>query len=244
MAASAVISLLLVVLPLGASDDQLVLGNKLSPGTTIVSDGGDFALGFFSPSNSTPARLYLGIWVSSGYLGNTSAVVYLAVVDTDDESYVALTLSDGAPHTRYVMTHTGRLELMSWSATSSQWDTLDRLPSYECSRYGQCGPFGYCDNTVPASACEYLAGFEPASPEEWSSGRFAQGCRRKEELRCGVGDGDDGFLAVSVMKAPDSFVVVGNIVAGNGVDAAHSRVRIESGSMSFDGWVRIQFDGY
>ncbi|CAL5063002.1 unnamed protein product [Urochloa decumbens] len=54
--------LLLLLLPFISSDDCLVPGQLLTPNETLISDGGHFALGFFSPSNSTPAKLYLGIW--------------------------------------------------------------------------------------------------------------------------------------------------------------------------------------
>ncbi|KAM0900875.1 hypothetical protein ACQ4PT_020345 [Festuca glaucescens] len=365
MAAAGIASLLLllVVLPLSTSDDSLVVGRPLSPGATIVSDGGAFELGFFSPSNSVPASQYLGIWysgiteltvvwvanrespaitgrpiltltnasslvlsdennghvlwatdtvapdvgagsavavltdagnlelrspnntvlwqsfddptdtflpgmrvrtasehgrgggfdflvswkgpgdpspgqfaygvdpvtslqlftwngtrplwrsgawtgfrVNSEYVANINTIIYLAVVDTTTESYMAFTLSPGAPRTRYVMAHSGIFELQSW--TSDRWDTLGRWPPHECSRYGHCGAFGYCDNTAEAPSCHCLAGFDPASPEEWRRGSFAQGCRRKEELRCGAGE--DTFLPVPLMKAPDRFMVVEN----------------------------------
>ncbi|XP_048559359.1 G-type lectin S-receptor-like serine/threonine-protein kinase B120 [Triticum urartu] len=43
------------------SDDQLTHAKPLSAGDTLISKGGDFALGFFSP-NSSSTSLYLGIW--------------------------------------------------------------------------------------------------------------------------------------------------------------------------------------
>ncbi|KAL5200968.1 hypothetical protein ABZP36_035322 [Zizania latifolia] len=49
-----------------SADDRLAIGGKaLSPGTTIVSDGGVFVMGFFSPSGFNSSELYLGIWYNN-----------------------------------------------------------------------------------------------------------------------------------------------------------------------------------
>uniref|UniRef100_K4A2F5 non-specific serine/threonine protein kinase n=1 Tax=Setaria italica TaxID=4555 RepID=K4A2F5_SETIT len=368
-----IVLLLSILLPSCASEDKLVVGKPLSPGDVIVSSDGAFALGFFSPSNSTPAKLYLGIWyngipkltvvwianretpiivtgrsassaptlaltntsnlvlsdaddgrlvwstnviagtagfsaplgaaepaatltnsgnlelrsangtmlwqsfdhpsdtflpdmrirvsrggragdrlvswkspgdpspggftygidpvtslqlftwngssplwrsgvwtgyrVASDFIEETGAVVLLTVLDLKDDASMSFDIRPPVTRTRYVMSYSGELVLQSWNNASLEWDELGVWPPHGCSRYGYCGAFGYCDNTVAAPTCKCLDGFAPASPEEWSSGRFSSGCRRKEELRCGDGD---GFLPLPAMKAPDRFVVVGN----------------------------------
>ncbi|KAM3316802.1 hypothetical protein ACQJBY_034769 [Aegilops geniculata] len=53
------------LVPLCASDNRLVSGKPLSPGSVLVSEDGVFALGFFSPSNSTKNHHYVGIWYNS-----------------------------------------------------------------------------------------------------------------------------------------------------------------------------------
>uniref|UniRef100_A0ACD5Z0P6 Uncharacterized protein n=1 Tax=Avena sativa TaxID=4498 RepID=A0ACD5Z0P6_AVESA len=48
-----------------ASDDRLLPGKPLSPGSVLVSKDGVFALGFFSPSNSTKNHSYVAIWYNN-----------------------------------------------------------------------------------------------------------------------------------------------------------------------------------
>ncbi|VAI20887.1 unnamed protein product [Triticum turgidum subsp. durum] len=374
------VALILLFLPLRASEDRLVPGERLSPGATIVSDDGAFALGFFSSSNSIPASLYLGIWYNgipeltvvwvanreipltnstssaptlsltntsnlvlsdgssgrvvwttdvadasssiaaaavlentgnlvvrspngtmlwqsfdhltdtflpemkirisyatrgtgirlvswkgpddpssgrfsyggdpdtllqlflwdgarplarrgpwTGYLvkgkhqyqqvnGSLSVIIYMAIVDNEEEIYTTYTVSAGAPRTRYVVTYSGDYQLQSWSTNSSSWVILAKWPSLECNRYGFCGPYGYCDQTAtPMPTCKCLDGFEPASTDEWAAGRFSAGCQRKEALHgCG-----DGFLALMEMKAPDKFMFAGGNMSTMEECAAH-----------------------
>ncbi|CAL5014691.1 unnamed protein product [Urochloa decumbens] len=53
--------LFLILSSLCQCNDQLTQAKPLSPGSTLISEGGVFALGFFSPANSSK-NLYIGIW--------------------------------------------------------------------------------------------------------------------------------------------------------------------------------------
>jgi len=181
----------------------------------MTSGGGDRLVSWKSPSDPSPGSFTYGldqvgngsrplwrstVWTgyrsSIHYMANISAHVYLGVNAGDGEIYMGFSVSDGVSRARYVMSYTGKLRVQSWNNASLRWDELIAWPPNECSRYGYCGPFGYCDNTdgggaaaAAVPACKCLDGFEPTSSEDWSRGNFSRGCRRRQALTCG-GDGD------------------------------------------------------
>ncbi|KAF7067235.1 hypothetical protein CFC21_073149 [Triticum aestivum] len=202
---------------------RMRLSHRTGKGDRIVSwkSPGDPAPGRFSygldPSTSLQLLMWNGtrpywrtpIWegyaVTSLYV-NAGTVIYTALVDTDEEISMALTVSDGAAPTRYLVTSSGRLQLLNWNGTLSAWVTAQSWPPSGCSTYSRCGAYGYCDVTAAPAACRCLDGFEPASTADWSAGRFEQGCQRKQALpQCG-GIGI-GFVAMPSMKVPDRFSI-------------------------------------
>lgn len=76
------ILLLLLVIRVCKSDDQLASARPLSPGDLLISKGGVFALGFFSPSGSnTSTSLYVAIWFH-GIPERSRTVVWVANRDS------------------------------------------------------------------------------------------------------------------------------------------------------------------
>ncbi|KAK3146931.1 hypothetical protein QOZ80_3BG0275300 [Eleusine coracana subsp. coracana] len=178
-----------------------------SPGSFIYGGDPDRIIQLVLWNGTRPVMRsapWTGYMVASQYQANSS-LVYVVFVSTKDEISLSYSLLDGAPHTMYVLTYSGEYQLRSWNRTKRDWAIIGTWPADVCSRYGHCGPNGYCDNTDSIPSCKCLDGFEPASLEEWSRGTFYQGCRRREMLRCG-----DGFLALTGMKTPDNFVHIGH----------------------------------
>uniref|UniRef100_A0A0E0ARK9 non-specific serine/threonine protein kinase n=1 Tax=Oryza glumipatula TaxID=40148 RepID=A0A0E0ARK9_9ORYZ len=102
-----------------ASDNRLVPGKPLSPGSTIISDDGTFALGFFSPSNPKK-HYYVGIWYNNipkftvVWVANRAAPITVpssAVFTLTRSSN--LTLSDGNGHVLWTTMAKSRISISS-----------------------------------------------------------------------------------------------------------------------------------
>uniref|UniRef100_A0ACD5YGW8 Uncharacterized protein n=1 Tax=Avena sativa TaxID=4498 RepID=A0ACD5YGW8_AVESA len=97
----------------------------------------------------------------------------------------------------------GKVNILTWENSTSVWKVLYTPPEHVCNTYNYCGPYGYCDNTEIVPVCKCFHGFKPRDDKGWISGRFSQGCLRKEMLRCTHGD---GFSTLTGMKVPDKFL--------------------------------------
>ncbi|KAG0548909.1 hypothetical protein BDA96_01G208200 [Sorghum bicolor] len=143
------------------------------------------------------------------YMESIKSTIYLTVSNDDGEVYMSFGIPGGSSSSTVIkikMDYSGKIEILIWNSNILEWDVLEAEPSHECSTYGYCGPFGYCDNTEPNATCKCLDSFEPISNKDASNGKLPEGCRRKETL-C---EENTSFLTLTTMKIPDKFVYVKN----------------------------------
>ena len=103
-------------------------------------------------------------------------------------------------HTRLVMDTSGEIRCQIWNYESKSWGLTWFQPKDRCSLYAACGAFATCNNhNTPI--CKCMPGFKPvASPENWNSANWSDGCVREVQLRCGD---DDKFVPLGKIKVPD-----------------------------------------
>uniref|UniRef100_A0A1S4DST5 Receptor-like serine/threonine-protein kinase n=1 Tax=Cucumis melo TaxID=3656 RepID=A0A1S4DST5_CUCME len=97
--------------------------------------------------------------------------------------------------TRIVMDSSGSVNRYVWSDVGEEWRNEFTFNGAGCNDYDLCGDFGICDAVVTAT-CGCLDGFKPISTQN-----FSNGCVRKDQNICKVGD---GFKRISNVKWPDS----------------------------------------
>lgn len=116
----------------------------------------------------------------------------------DDELYFEYSaLYD---HTRLVMDTSGEIRCQIWNYESKSWGLTWFQPNDRCSLYAACGAFATCDKHN-SPICKCMPGFKPvASPENWNSANWSDGCVRKVQLQCGD---DDRFVPLGKIKVPD-----------------------------------------
>jgi len=222
------------------SDNQLTQTKPLLPKDTLISEGGDFALGFFSPTNSSK-KLYIGIWYH--HIAERT-VVWVANRDNPIKTPSAklaitgnseLVLSDSQGHTLWtatgktggggagasaVLLSSGNFVLRSPNGTEL-WQSFDH-PT---------------DNVLPTMRVLLSYKAQPAThlfawkgPNDPSTGDFSLGMDPTSNLQLFIWNG-----ALPYFRFP---VVNGNPVSGgmqqiNGVDVILYQTTINTADKSY-----------
>ncbi|KAL8153679.1 hypothetical protein V2J09_011439 [Rumex salicifolius] len=103
--------------------------------------------------------------------------------------------------------------LIQMTLEGSEWKQTFVAPDSSCDVYERCGPFAVC-NPNESPICSCVRGFIPKSEEEWSKGKWTNGCIRRTELLCSKNatgnltlerSDNDGFMKLGRMKLPDVY---------------------------------------
>ncbi|MED6221081.1 hypothetical protein PIB30_051038 [Stylosanthes scabra] len=94
------------------SRDSLEVGQSIQDGETLVSAGGSFELGFFSPG--VPTKRYFGVWYRDSDSSGNSTVVWVANRDIPIQSNSSGVLK---------LTENGILQLLNGSTNSTIWSS-------------------------------------------------------------------------------------------------------------------------
>jgi hypothetical protein len=136
----------LLLLPSAGSiaPGTLTSGGNITDGETLVSAGGSFTLGFFTPTGGVPTKRYLGIWfTASGLdavcwvanrdtpLNNTSGVLAastggsLRLLDGSGQATWSSNTTDSSASAVVQLLESGNLIVREQSSGSILWQSLD-----------------------------------------------------------------------------------------------------------------------
>ncbi|KAI3881473.1 hypothetical protein MKX03_027170, partial [Papaver bracteatum] len=102
---------------------------------------------------------------------------------------------------RFVIDFTGRIQQLTWSGSTNNWNSVWVQPQNICDVYATCGPFGSCQQDI--QKCDCMQGFSPRSPADDSLQDSIGGCVRSTPLQCGNKDGFSPIQTPDLGKLPD-----------------------------------------
>lgn len=158
--------------------------------------------------NDTVSFWTTGNWTGQSFLNVPEMTVpYIYRFDFEDPfspsasfGFSERPLENGfRPPTHFRVEPFGQVRQYTWSKQAGSWNMFWAKPDGLCQVRGLCGSFGFCKEQNPTSSlCDCVNGFEPVDGENWSSGDYFRGCKRKDGDVCGA---SDGFEDLGVVKS-------------------------------------------
>ncbi|PIA58797.1 hypothetical protein AQUCO_00500616v1 [Aquilegia coerulea] len=133
-------------------------------------------------------------------------------VRNDEEQYFTYSFYNKSIISRFVLQYSGQIQQLTWSVEAQTWTIFWTYPEDRCDVYAPCGAYGSC-STNTSSLCRCLQGFAPASPKDWESDNWSDGCRRQTEIKCG---NNDAFLQFNTIKYPNHMQYIEGIGSNTG----------------------------
>lgn len=166
-------------------------------------DYGEFELVF----NHTVSFWTTGNWTGQSFLDVPEMTVpYIYRFDFEEPfspsasfGFSERPLENGfRPPTHFRVESFGQVRQYTWSKQAGSWNMFWAKPDYVCQVRGLCGSFGFCKEQNPSpNFCDCLNGFEPVDGENWTSGDYSRGCKRKDGDFC---EASDGFEDLGVVN--------------------------------------------
>ncbi|GMQ04205.1 hypothetical protein CsSME_00049704 [Camellia sinensis var. sinensis] len=140
----------------------------------------------------------------------TNFMFHSSYIDDPEEVSIAYAQVNGSRLSKIFLDElVGDLKMDTWVDVKGQgkWVEFYSAPNEPCANYGQCGAYGYCDESkLPAAGfeCTCLPGHEPKSAKQWNLRDTTGGCVEKKRAGLGTCGNGEGFVKVVGSKIPDT----------------------------------------
>ncbi|CAL5441315.1 unnamed protein product [Camellia sinensis] len=140
----------------------------------------------------------------------TNFMFHSSYIDDPEEVSIAYAQVNGSRLSKIFLDElVGDLKMDTWVDVKGQgkWVEFYSAPNEPCANYGQCGAYGYCDESkLPAAGfeCTCLPGHEPKSAKQWNLRDTTGGCVEKKHAGLGTCGNGEGFVKVVGSKIPDT----------------------------------------